>query len=260
MTQIASASSIPRKSRHDIAQMRVAGRIVAEVHALIREHLKPGVSTLDLDELAEAHIRKSGAIPTFKGIYGFPATICASVNTEVVHGIPRADCIFKEGDIFTVDVGATYRGLVADAAVTFPVGDVDPATKALLEHTLEALDAAIEKMMPGNYLEDISAAVEDVCIKYGHGLVREYGGHSVGHKLHEEPFIHNHRTGNRGPELKPNMTLAIEPMFTLGSGAVKTLGDDWTVVTADDTMSAHFEHTVLITESGPERLTVLAAV
>ncbi|MEB3245857.1 MAG: type I methionyl aminopeptidase [Vampirovibrionales bacterium] len=256
----ATKVKIPLKSRHDIAQMRVAGRIVAEVHAIIRDALKPGISTLELDQLAEAHIRKSGALPTFKGYYDFPATICASVNTEVVHGIPKADVILSAGDIFTVDVGATYKGLVADAAVTFAVGDVPEDVKNLLHYTQASLEAAIEQMWPGKFLEDVSGAVEDVCVAHGYGLVREYGGHSVGHKLHEEPFIHNYRTGNPGPELKANMTLAIEPMFTLGSGAVKTLDDNWTVVTADNTMSAHFEHTVLITENGPERLTALAAL
>lgn len=255
-----SSGTINRKSRHDLQLMKKAGQIVAEVHALMREHVCPGISTLELDAIAEAHIRNSGALPTFKGYHGFPATICASVNEEVVHGIPRANKILQEGDVISVDVGATFRGMVADAALTIPVGVVDEKVLKLLAATEEALMAAVAKVVAGNYLEDVSGAVEDVNTQYGYGLVRQYGGHSVGFKLHEEPFIHNYRTGERGPILQVGNCLAIEPMFNLGTEEVHTLGDDWTVVTVDGLPSAHFEHTVSCTEAGPEIFTRLAAV
>lgn len=249
---------INRKSRHDIRLMKKAGQIVAEVHALVKENLRPGVSTLELDDLAEAHIRKSGALPTFKGMYGFPKTLCTSVNDEVVHGIPSAERILEEGDVLSVDVGATYKGLIADAAFTAPVGEAPEEVLKLLAATEEGLWAAIEKMRPGNHLEDLGAAVEDTCHKYGYGLITNYGGHSVGHQLHEEPFVHNCRTGNRGPELLPGVTLAIEPMYNLGTAEVFTDTDEWTVRTKDGKPSAHFEHSVLVTDCEPEPLTVLS--
>jgi methionyl aminopeptidase len=255
-----ASDSINRKSRNDIKIMRISGRIVAEVHALMREHVRPGISTGELDAIAEAHIRKSGALPTFKGYHGFPATICASVNEEVVHGIPSNQRILNEGDVISVDVGATYRGMVADAALTLPVGTVDAKVLKLLEATHEGLMAAILMVREGKHLEDVSGAVEDVCAQYSYGLVREYGGHSVGYKLHEEPFIHNYRTGVKGPILKQGNCLAIEPMFNLGGEGVQTLGDEWTVVTKDGLPSAHFEHTVLVTEGDPEILTLLASI
>jgi methionyl aminopeptidase len=254
-----TADSINKKSRHDIRLMQRAGQIVAEVHALVRDMAKPGVSTLELDEACEALIRKAGALPTFKGYHGFPATICASVNDEVVHGIPKATTILKEGDVLSLDVGATYRGLVADAAFTMGIGTIAPDVQALLDATEASLHAAIKVCLPGNYLEDVSGAIEDVGAATPYGLVKEYGGHSVGHKLHEEPFIHNYRTGVRGPLLRSGNTLAIEPMLTLGQPVVKTLGDKWTVVTVDGLPSAHFEHTVWISDDGPVILTRLAA-
>ena len=255
---VQTSDSINRKSRQDIKLMRVAGRIVAEVHALCREFAKPGVTTLELDQRAEELITKSGATPTFKGYHGFPATICASVNEEVVHGIPSESMVLKEGDVISVDVGATYRGMVADAALTIPVGDVDEKVLALLAATEESLMAAIEMVRPGNYLEDVSGAVEDVNTKTPYGLVRQYGGHSVGYKLHEEPFIHNYRTGERGPQLQPGNTLAIEPMFTMEGDEVVTLDDQWTVVTVNGLPAAHFEHTVLVTQDEPDILTRLS--
>lgn len=249
---------INRKSNHEIRLMRKAGQIVAEVHALVRELIKPGVSTWELDEAAEAHIRKSGAQPTFKGYYNFPATLCTSINDEVVHGIPSKDRVLEEGDIISIDVGATYKGLIADAAFTAGAGEVTEDCQRLMDATHASLMAAVDKMRPGNFLEDVSGAVEDVNNEYGYGLVRQYGGHSVGKKLHEEPFVHNYRTGERGPEIRPGVTLAIEPMLNMGTEEVYTLDDEWTVVTSDHLPSAHFEHTVLVTEGEPEPLTILA--
>ena len=246
--QLSSSTKINKKSRHDIKLMRQAGLIVAKVHALMREMAKPGVSTLDLDIAAEALIRAEKALPTFKGYHGFPATLCTSINDRVVHGIPSAEDVLKEGDIISVDVGATYQGMVADAALTIPVGKVDEATMRVLQATEEALYASIAQARAGNYLEDVSGAVEDTNLTYNFGLVKEYGGHSVGYKLHEEPFIHNYRTGVRGPQLQAGNTLAIEPMFCMGTDKVITLEDGWTVVTSDGSPSAHFEHTILITE------------
>ena len=252
-----TTGSIERKSRHEISLIRSAGQIVAETLALVVSSLKPGMSTLDLDQIAEANIRKAGALPTFKGYYGFTGTLCTSVNDEVVHGIPRADKILKEGDIISLDCGATYKGLVGDSAVTVAVGSIPPDVEKLLKATRDSLYAAIDQMRPGRYLEDVSGAVEDVCLQYGYGLVRQYGGHGVGRKLHEEPFLHNYRTGHRGPELKSGVVLAIEPMFNLGTEEVYTADDQWTVLTTDHLPSAHFEHTVVVTDGEPEVLTEL---
>jgi methionyl aminopeptidase len=238
--------------------MRGAGKIVAEVHALMRETVKPGITTWELDEIAEAYIRKNGALPTFKGYYGFPATLCTSINEEVVHGIPSKERVLKDGDVISLDVGATYRGMVADSAQTLAVGEVTPEVRQLLKATEESLFAAIAQMRDGRFLEDVSGAVEDVCKQYGYGLVRNYGGHGVGHRLHEEPFVHNYRTGVQGPQLKPGVCLAIEPMFNLGGDDVHTLDDQWTVVTNDGLPSAHFEHTVVVTDGEPEILTLLS--
>ncbi len=253
------ASIVDRKSRDEIKMMRKAGQIVAEVHALVKENIRPGISTFELDELAEAHIRKSGALPTFKGYQGFPATLCTSINAEVVHGIPNRKAVLNEGDVVSIDVGATYRGLIADAAFTAGVGEITEDLKKLLEATNESRFAARDQMRDGHYLESISGAVEDVNKKHGYGLVRNYGGHAVGRKLHEEPFVHNFRTGERGPMLKVGSCLAIEPMFNLGGDDVYTAKDEWTVLTSDHLPSAHFEHTVVVTESEPEILTQLVS-
>jgi methionyl aminopeptidase len=254
---LTGANKINKKSRHDIKLMRKAGAIVARVHLLVREMAKPGVNTLAIDEAAEALIRGEKAIPTFKGYHGFPFTICSSVNEEVVHGFPSKDRILEEGDIISVDVGATFQGMVADAALTVAIGEVDEKKKRLMECTEKALFNAIAQAVAGNYLQDVSAAVEKTNEAYGFGLVREYGGHSVGFKLHEEPFIHNYDTGERGPLLELGNCLAIEPMFTGGLNKVKTLEDGWTVVTVDNEPAAHYEHTIAITEDGPEILTRL---
>lgn len=249
---------ITRKSRHEISQMKTAGKIVAEVHEVMKEMVKPGVSTLELDEQAEKIIRQNGAIPAFKGYHGFPGTICASINHEVVHGIPSKDVILKDGDIISIDVGSVYKGLIGDAAVTLPVGEVSEELQNLLKGTEEALYSAIEQVLPGNKLyETVSAAVEDCANKYGYGIVKTYGGHGVGRSMHEEPFVYNFRPGKPGPELKPGMVIAIEPMLNLGTGDVHTMPDKWTVVTNDGKPSAHFEHTVAVTDDKPLILTQL---
>ena len=250
---------LDRKSRHEVALIRAAAKINAEAHMAVQEIIKPGVSTLEMDQVAEAYIRAQGGIPTFKGLYGFPATLCISVNDEVVHGIPNAERILQDGDVVSVDCGTIYRGLTSDSAVTWPVGTITPELTQLLLATEEGLMAGIAQMIEGNYVEDISGAIEDVCTKYGYGLVRNYGGHGVGRKPHEPPFIHNYRTGEKGPMLKEGGVLAIEPMFNLGGDDVFTLEDQWTVVTKDRLPSAHFEHTVVITKGEPEILTLLPA-
>jgi methionyl aminopeptidase len=244
-----------KKSKHELNLMRAAGRIVAETLLTVKAAVRPGISTLELDQLAEAYIRSQGAIPTFKGYYGFTGTLCTSVNDEVVHGLPRADKILQEGDIISLDCGATYRGMIADSATTVPVGVISEQLVQLLARTQAGLMAGIAQMTPGNYVEDISGAVEDLCLAHGYGMVRNYGGHGVGRKLHEEPFIRNFRTGEPGPKLKEGFTLAIEPMYNLGGDDVYTADDQWTVLTVDHLPSAHFEHSVLVTDGEPEILT-----
>ena len=248
---------ITRKSRYELSLMRTAGSIVAESLQAMKEAVCPGISTAELDEIAEKIIRKNNAIPSFKGYFGYPASICASVNEQVVHGIPSKDVVLKDGDIISIDVGATYKGLVGDSAITLAVGTITDDLKRLLEVTNQALYDAIEKMIPGNCLQDISGAVEDRAIKEGLGIVKQYGGHGIGKKMHEDPFVFNYRTGAPGAVLKPGMVLAIEPMLNIGTGEVHTLSDKWTVVTDDGKPSAHFEHTVHVSEDGPVILTLL---
>lgn len=249
---------IKKKSRHELSLMRSAGKIVAEVHLAIENAIKVGVSTKELDEIAEKIIKHNGATASFKGYHGYPSSICASINEEVVHGIPSPERTLKEGDIIAVDIGATYKGFIADSAATYAVGEINEQCKRLLDATKQALYDAIEKMVEGNTLEDISAAVEDRGRMEKVGIVTQYGGHGVGTSLHEEPFIFNFRTG-RGTniKLKRGMTLAVEPMFNLGTGDVHTLKDGWTVVTNDGLPSAHFEHTIAITDDAPLILTEL---
>ncbi|MGD9580138.1 MAG: type I methionyl aminopeptidase [Vampirovibrionia bacterium] len=248
---------ITKKSKHEINLMRTAGSIVAEALAALKEMAKPGVTTLELDETAEKIIRSHNAIPTFKGYMGFPGSICASVNEAVVHGIPSNDIVLKEGDIISIDCGATYKGLVGDSAITVPIGSVSDDIILLLKATEEALYAGIEASVVDANLQAVSGAIEDVAIKHGLGIVRNYGGHGVGRNMHEEPFIHNWRTGDAGPKLKRGMTYCLEPMFNLGGDDVHTLSDEWTVVTSDAKPSAHFEHAIAITDDGPLILTKL---
>lgn len=248
---------IKRKSRHEIALMKKAGEIVARVHLAMKENIKPGISTLDLDKIAEDVIRSSGAMPSFKGYRGFPASVCASINEQVVHGIPNASTILKEGDIISIDIGATYKGLVGDSAWTYAVGEISQELKDLLEGTEKGLWAGINAVKSGANLARVSEAIEDTCKELGYGLVTDYGGHGVGRGLHEEPYIYNMRIPRPQIDLKTGMTIAIEPMYNLGTGMVHTLEDNWTVVTNDLKPSAHFEHTIAVTEDGFEILTTL---
>ncbi len=245
------------KSKNELAVMRDAGRIAAETLEALTEQVKPGVSTAELNQFAHDFITKRNAVPAFKGYRGFPASICTSINDEVVHGIPNKKRILRDGDILSVDVGAVYKGFVGDTAWTLPVGKIPEHAQKLLEVTQGALAAGIEKACTGNFLEDISGAIQDYAESRGYSVVREYVGHGVGRSMHEEPQIPNYRQGKRGPKLKPGMTLAIEPMVNEGVWQTRTLGDKWTVVTQDGKLSAHFEHTVAITDGEPEILTKL---
>jgi len=241
---------IHKKSREEIKIMRHAGHIVALVHQEMKKVIEAGISTLELDKIAYDIIKKNKAQPTFLGYNDFPNSICASVNEQVVHGIPSKDIILKEGDIISIDVGATWRGMVGDGAWTYPVGKISPEVQNLLDVTQNALFKGIEQMIPENKLENVSAAIEDVALEAKVGIVRQYGGHGVGQNMHEEPFLFNYRTGSN-IIIKKNCAIAIEPMLNLGCDEVHTLADDWTVVTDDKKPSAHFEHTVIATEDGP---------
>lgn len=247
---------ITRKSKEEIKRMRHAGHIVALVHQEMKKIIEPGINTKYLDDVATAIIKANRAIPTFLGYNGFPASICSSVNEQVVHGFPLENVILKEGDIISVDVGATYGGLVGDSAWTYPVGEVSEDKKRLLKTTEEALFAAISKMLHGNILDMVGGAIEDVANREKLGIVRQYGGHGVGRNMHEDPFVFNYRTGNQ-TILKSGMTIAIEPMLNLGCDEVEVLPDKWTVQTIDKMPSAHFEHTVLVTDNEPLILTSL---
>ena len=248
---------ITLKSNREIETMARAGHIVAETLALIRRSVKPGVSTAELDRLAEDFIRSHpGAVPSFKGLYGFPKTLCTSINDEIVHGIPSPKRVLREGNIVSVDVGVCLDGLHADSATTIPVGEVAPETERLLSVTQEALAAGIAQAKVGNHVGDIGHAVQKVAEAAGFGVVRELVGHGIGTQFHEEPQVPNHGQPKRGPRLQEGMTLAIEPMITMGHYATKTLGDKWTVVTADGSLAAHFEHTVAVTKNGARVLTV----
>lgn len=247
---------VARKSREEIKLMKQAGHIVALVHKEMKNAVKPGITTLDLDKIAYEIIKDNRAIPTFLGYNGFPGSICTSVNDQVVHGIPSSDTVLKEGDIISIDIGATYKGLVGDSAWTYPVGDITDDVKKLLEVTEKSLMAGISKMVEGNILDDVSGAIEDTAHAAKMGIVRQYGGHGVGRKMHEEPFLFNFRVGNK-LLLKEGMTIAIEPMLNLGGDDVYTLEDNWCVVTKDSKPSAHFEHTVMVGKTEPLILTKL---
>ena len=258
---------ITRKSPREIESMRRAGRIVAEVLALIEAELRPGVSTGHLDRLAERHIRTAGAIPSFKGYLGggkygrsaraFPASTCISIDAEVVHGIPGERTV-RDGALVSVDVGAILDGWHGDAARTFVVGDVPDDVRELVDATQLAMMAGIGAARPGARVGDISAAVEDVGRAGGYGIVKPFVGHGIGTEMHQEPNVPNYRTGSRGAELQPGICLAIEPMFTLGSGDVHVERDGWTVATSDGALAAHFEHTIAVTANGPEILTTIS--
>lgn len=249
---------IHRKSRDEIKRMRHAGHIVALVHQKMREVIEPGISTKELDDIAYSIIKKERAIPTFLGYHGFPGSICASINEQVVHGIPHENVKVKEGDIISIDVGATYAGMVGDGAWTYPVGKISDECQKLLKATEESLFAGIAQMKAGNVLDDISSAIEAVAVREKLGIVRQYGGHGVGHEMHEEPFLFNYKVGDR-TLLKQGYVIAIEPMLNLGGDEVEVADDEWTVSTADKMPSAHFEHTVLATEDEPLIITQLMA-
>jgi methionyl aminopeptidase len=246
---------IIHKSPEELDRMRRAGRIVASTIEKVTSSVRPGITTRDLDAIAEAHIRNAGATPSFKGYRGFPASICSSLNEEVVHGIP-GDRKLLEGDVLSLDFGAICDGYHADAAVTMFVGE-PPSNEAekLVRVTEEALEAGISQVRPGGHLSDISHAVEQVVTGAGFAVVREYVGHGIGRDLHEDPQIPNYGPPGRGPVLKPGLVLAIEPMVNIGDWPTRVLADGWTVVTADGSLSAHFEHTVAVTDDGPEVLT-----
>jgi methionyl aminopeptidase len=244
------------KSPREVDIMAHAGRIVGGTLALMRTLVRPGVSTEDLDAAAEEFIRShEGATPSFKGLYGFPKTLCTSIDNEIVHGIPSSRRVLAEGSIVSVDVGVFLDGLHADSATTIPVGRIAPEAERLLSVTEQCLEAGIGAARVGNHVGDIGHAVQRVAEEAGYGVVRELVGHGIGTRFHEEPQVPNYGSPKRGPRLLEGMTLAIEPMITIGSPVTKTLSDKWTVVTADGTLSAHFEHTVAITSNGPRILT-----
>jgi methionyl aminopeptidase len=244
---------ITLKSPREIDTMAAAGKIVADTLALMERSARPGVSTKDLDRQAEEFIRSHpGARPSFKGLYDFPATLCTSINSEVVHGIPSAKRVLKEGDLISVDVGVQLEGLHADSAATFPVGSVPPEAQRLLQVTKDALAAGIAQAKAGNHVGDIGHAVQQVAESAGYSVVREMVGHGIGSAFHEEPQVPNFGKPKRGARLVPGMTIAIEPMVNVGGAEIRTLSDKWTVVTVDGSLSAHFEHTVAIAENGEQ--------
>jgi methionyl aminopeptidase len=245
------------KSKKEIEKMRAAGRLVAQVREALRHMARPGVTTLELDMAAEKMIRDAGALPTFKGYHGFPYSICASVNEQVVHGFPST-YVLREGDIFSIDCGVTLAGYVGDTATTVPVGRVSEDRLKLISVAEECLERGIRQCWPGKYLGDIGWAVQSHAEAHGYGVVRDYVGHGIGRKMHEDPQIPNYGKPGTGIKIRSGYVFAIEPMITLGTHRTKTLQDGWTVVTLDGRPSAHVEHTVAVTEEGPEVLTLLA--
>lgn len=245
------------KSTDEIVLMREAGLVVARTLDLLREAVAPGVSTAELDALAEESIRGAGALPSFLGYQGFPGSICASVNEEIVHGIPRPSKRLREGDIISLDCGAIVDGWHGDSAITVPVGEVAPELHRLMEVCEESMWAVFRQTRAGMRIRDLGSVVESVVAPAGYGIVDHYGGHGIGTDMHQEPHVLNHGRGARGPRVVVGMALAIEPMITIGSPATVELADGWTVVTADGSYAAHFEHTFVLTEDGPWVLTAL---
>ena len=243
------------KSERELQYLYDAGQIVARTHKEVQKAVKPGVTTFELDRIAEEYILSCQARPAFKGYNGFPATICASVNEQVVHGIPSRLQQLNSGDIISIDIGAVLNDYVGDAAVTLPVGEIDDEVRRLLDVTEQSLYEGIDKAIVGNRLSDISHAVQSYVEKNNFSVVRDYVGHGIGRNMHEEPQIPNFGMPGRGPRLKSGMALAIEPMVNMGTYQVETLQDNWTVVTKDRKRSAHFEHTIAITDEGPRILT-----
>lgn len=244
------------KSKREIELMRESCRLLAIVHKAMEEAIKPGISTLDIDRLGEKMIRELGCIPNFKNYHGYPASICVSVNDEVVHGIPSKHRILQEGDIVSLDAGLIYKGYHSDAARTHAVGKISPEAQKLIDVTKQSFFEGIKMAKAGNHLYDISNAIDAYVSQYGYGIVRDLVGHGIGTQLHEDPQIPNFAQKKRGPRLVPGMTLAIEPMINIGRADVEWLDDDWTVVTEDGSLSAHYENTILITDGEPEILTL----
>ena len=242
------------KSKKDLEKMRAAGQLVGSVHRELRRMIQPGVTTLEVDKAAEKMIRDAGGVPTFKGYHGFPYSICASVNEEVVHGFPSLRRL-KEGDILSIDCGVTLNGFVGDMAVTIPVGRVRPERLELIRVAEECLALAIEQCRPGKHVGDIGWAVQHHAEAHGYSIVRDYVGHGIGRRMHEDPQIPNYGLPGTGSKIKVGYVFAVEPMLNMGTAQTKTLPDGWTVVTTDGQPSAHVEHTVAVTENGPEALT-----
>jgi methionyl aminopeptidase len=249
---------IIRKSAAELEAMARAGRVVVDTLTLLGEHIRPGTTTAELDAVADEFIRSQGGAPTFKGYRGYPASICTSPNDMIVHGIPGPYAL-EEGDILSIDVGVTLAGYVADSAYTFAVGRIDPETERLLEVCQDALAAGVEQCQPGGRLSDISHAVQRVTEENGYSVVRALVGHGVGRSMHEDPQIPNFGPPGRGPELAPGMVFAIEPMINAGGPDIQVADDRWSISTADGSLSAHFEHTVAVTEAGPRILTLAEA-
>ena len=243
------------KSPAEIEKMRISGKALRQVHDAIAPFVKPGATTMDLENVAVRKIAELGAIAAFKGYHGYPAALCTSVNNEVVHGMPNEKRVLNEGDIISIDCGVIIGGFYSDAAVTYPVGKVSPETKKLLDVTNASLEAAIQQCQVGGRLFDISAAVQQTCEAEGFGVVRDFVGHGIGKSMHEDPQVPNFGVAGKGPRLKAGMVLAIEPMINAGGPEVRVLKDGWTAVTVDGSYSAHFEHTVAITKDGPRVLT-----
>ena len=244
------------KSAREIELMREAGRILAKVHEELGKAIQPGMSTLDIDRLGEKLIRGFGCVPSFKNYNGYPASICVSVNNEVVHGIPNKHHIIQEGDIVSLDAGVIYKGYHSDAARTHAVGQISPEAQKLLDVTKQSFFEGIKQAKAGNHLFDISAAIDDYVSGFGYGIVQDLVGHGIGTELHEDPQIPNFRQKRRGIILVPGMTLAIEPMVNMGTWKVRWLDDEWTVISEDHSLAAHYENTILITDGEPEILTL----
>lgn len=245
------------KSAREIDLMRAAGRIVALAHQEVANHIQPGVSTYELDQIVEQVIRTNGATPSFKGYGGFPASACTSVNEQVVHGIPNKSVILQDGDLISIDIGANYKGYHGDSAWTYAVGTVSDEVQQLMDVTKECLFKGLEQATAGNRLSDISHAVESYADQFGYGVVREFVGHGIGKQLHEDPQVPNFGQPGKGPKLRAGMTLAIEPMINMGVRQVRVLDDNWTAVTIDKKPSAHYEHTIVVTDGEPIILTTL---
>ena len=255
MSMPSRAALVTVKRPEEIARMRHAGAILVDILDALHEELRPGISTADLDRLAEERIRDAGAVPSFKGYHGFPGSICASINDEVVHGIPSPKRRINEGDVVSLDIGCIWQGWHADCARTWAVGSVPREVETLIDATRRGMEAGIAMALPGNRLGDVGAAIEAVAHEHGYGVVRPFVGHGIGTEMHEEPNVPNYGRPGTGMRIEAGMCFAIEPMFNLGGDAVHVLDDDWTVVTRDGSLSAHFENTIAVTDEGPEVLT-----